>query len=151
MNDTLEEIKKKATDYSGSTSRKTAKGILGVVIVVLLGALGLQVSGNDFNLGSLLNGQSLSDSKIVTDEKGNMVSDGKGGFVTQYLRDKTGNIVPAGTPGAKYTKDYNCDDFATRVEAQTFFDNAGGVKGDTSRLDGNKDGQACESLPQGTK
>ena len=149
MNEKLDNVVKKATDFSGSTSRKTAKGILGVVIVVLLGALGLQASGNDFDLASLFKGQSLSDSKIVTDEKGNMVSDGKGGFVTQFLRDKAGNVVPAGTPGAKYTKDYNCDDFATQLEAQRFFDNAGGVKGDTSRLDGNKDGQACESLPKG--
>jgi hypothetical protein len=51
--------------------------------------------------------------------------------------------------GAKYTNEYNCDDFATQPEAQAFFEKSGGVAGDTNRLDGNKDGQACESLPKG--
>ena len=149
MNEKLQDVVNKATDFSGSKSRKTAKGILGVVIVVLLGALGLQVSGNDFDIASLFSGNSLSDSKIETDAKGNMVSDGKGGFVTRLLRDKAGNVVPEGTAGAKYTNEYNCDDFATQSEAQAFFLKAGGVTSDTNRLDGNKDGQACESLPKG--
>jgi energy-coupling factor transporter ATP-binding protein EcfA2 len=39
--------------------------------------------------------------------------------------------------------------FKTQGEAQTFYNNAGGVQYDTNRLDGNKDGEACESLPKG--
>lgn len=149
MNDDLQNVVNKATDYSGSKSRKTAKGILGVVIVVLLGALGFEVSNNDFDLGSLMSGNSASDSKIIRDEKGNTVQDSTGKYVTQLLRNKAGDVVPAGTAGAKYTNEYNCDDFATQPEAQGFFMKSGGVSGDTNRLDGNKDGNACESLPKG--
>lgn len=149
MNEDLQKVVNRATDFSGSKSRKTAKGILGVVIVVLLGALGFEVSNNDFDLGSLISGNSMSDSKIIRDEKGNAVQDSTGKYVTQLLRNKAGDVVPAGTPGAKYTNEYNCDDFATQPEAQAFFLKSGGVTGDTNRLDGNKDGNACESLPKG--
>ena len=149
MDDKLQEVVKKATDYSGSKGRKTAKGLLGIVIVVLLGALGLEVGNSDFDLGSLMSGNSVSDSKIIRDEHGNAVQDSTGKYVTQLLRDKAGNVVPAGTAGAKYTNEYNCDDFTSQPEAQAFFEKSGGVQGDTNRLDGNKDGQACESLPKG--
>ena len=149
MNEELKKVVDKATDYSGSKSRKTAKGILGVVIVVLLGALGFEVSNNDFDLGSLISGQSVSDSKILRDEKGNAMQDSTGGYVIRYLRDKAGNVVPEGTAGAKYTDEYNCSDFSTQPEAQAFFVKAGGVQGDVNGLDGNKDGNACESLPKG--
>jgi hypothetical protein len=73
---------------------------------------------------------------------------------SKVLRDPKGNVVQAGTPeasNAKYTDEYNCDDFKTQGDAQEFFDNAGGVSEDTNRLDGNKDGVACQSLPKGTK
>ena len=69
----------------------------------------------------------------------------------QVSRDAEGNIVPDGQAGGKYTDEYNCSDFATQAEAQRFFEKAGGIEGDTNRLDGNKDGQACESLPKGTQ
>lgn len=149
MNEDLQKVVNKATDFSGSKSRKTAKGILGVVIVVLLGALGLEVSNNDFDLGSLMSGNTAADSKILRDENGNAVTGANGGYVTRILRDKAGNVVPEGTAGAKYTDEYNCSDFTTQPEAQTFFVKAGGVRGDVNRLDGNKDGNACESLPKG--
>ena len=149
MNEDLQKVVNKATDFSGSKSRKTAKGILGVVIVVLLGALGLEVSNNDFDLGSLMSGNTAADSKILRDENGNAVTGANGGYVTRILRDKAGNVVPEGTAGAKYTDEYNCSDFTTQPEAQTFFVKAGGVSGDVNRLDGNKDGNACESLPKG--
>jgi micrococcal nuclease len=42
---------------------------------------------------------------------------------------------------------YNCTDFATHVEAQTVYEACGGVYNDIHRLDQDKDGQACESLP----
>lgn len=42
-------------------------------------------------------------------------------------------------------EDKNCDDFATHAEAQAFFEAAGA--GDPHRLDNNKDGLACVSLP----
>jgi hypothetical protein len=112
-------------DMSGT--KGTKKKILGVVIVLLLGALGLETSNTDFDLGKLLNGSSVQESKV--------------------LRNKQGDVVTDSTLG-KSTDDYNCSDFATQKEAQNFFEKAGGVSGDTNRLDGNKDGQACESLPK---
>ena len=72
-----------------------------------------------------------------------------GDLITRIFRDRAGNEVPAGTEGAKYTDEYNCDDFATQPEAQRFFERAGGIEGDVNRLDGNKDGVACQALPAG--
>ena len=64
------------------------------------------------------------------------------------MRNINGNEVPVGTIGAKYTDEYNCDDFSTQIQAQAFFEKAGGPSNDMNRLDGDKDGQACESLPK---
>jgi hypothetical protein len=38
-----------------------------------LAAFGLSASGNDWDLGKILSGSSVSDSKIETDEKGNLI------------------------------------------------------------------------------
>ncbi len=149
MQEEIKNVLDKATDYSGSKKRKVGKGILGIVIVMLLGALGLEMGNTDFDLGSILGGESISDSKIMRDEAGNLEKSAEGGFVTKVMRDKAGNVVPEGQAGGKYTDEYNCDDFATQPESQTFFTNAGGLTQDTNRLDGDKDGEACESLPKG--
>jgi len=42
---------------------------------------------------------------------------------------------------------YNCADFKTHAEAQTLYDCCGGVNNDIHKLDSDKDGIACESLP----
>lgn len=42
---------------------------------------------------------------------------------------------------------YNCPDFSTHAEAQRVFDYCGGTTNDVHRLDADKDGLACESLP----
>ena len=42
---------------------------------------------------------------------------------------------------------YNCGDFSTHLEAQEVFEYCGGVDNDIHRLDRDKDGIACESLP----
>jgi len=42
---------------------------------------------------------------------------------------------------------YNCTDFKTHAEAQKVFEYCGGVNNDVHRLDQDKDGVACESLP----
>ena len=107
-------------------TKKIAKPILIVILAILAAAFGLEATNNDWDLGKLLSGSTPSQAKV--------------------LRDKEGNVV---TTGGKYTDEYNCDDFATQPEAQKFYDNAGGVKGDVNRLDGNKDGVPCESLPKG--
>ena len=47
IKDTIEKVKDRATDFSGSKSRKVGKSIIGIVIVILLGALGLEASNNE--------------------------------------------------------------------------------------------------------
>lgn len=42
---------------------------------------------------------------------------------------------------------YNCDDFSTHSQAQAVYELCGGVSNDIHRLDRDKDGLACESLP----
>lgn len=44
-------------------------------------------------------------------------------------------------------EDKDCSDFATHVQAQTFFISQGGPSSDPHRLDADRDGLACESLP----
>jgi len=128
-------------------TKKIAKPIVGVVIALLLGAFGLTATNNDWNLNSIFSGSSIKDSKIQTDQKGNLKQDESGNFITRVMRDKAGNIVTDSKQG-KFTDEYNCDDFTTQEEAQIFFDKAGGVKGDVNRLDGDKNGAACQDLPK---
>jgi hypothetical protein len=45
-----------------------------------------------------------------------------------------------------FGSDRNCGDFASWQEAQEFYEVAGGPTTDHHRLDGNRDGIACESL-----
>ena len=127
---------------------KTRLWMLGIGAVLLI-ALGLEVANTDVDLNSVMQGNSVSDSVIERDAEGNLEASADGGFMTRILRDREGNVVAEGTAGAKYEDEYNCDDFATQPEAQTFFENAGGVENDINRLDGNKDGVACQSLPTG--
>ena len=100
--------------------------VFGGVLVILLAALGLEATNNDWDISKLLNGSSWADAKV--------------------MRDKSGNVVES---GGKYTDEYNCSDFTTQPEAQIFFKNAGGPSTDTNGLDGDNDGVACESLPNG--
>lgn len=108
-------------------SKNVFKYILSGGLIVLLTALGLEVSNNDYDLGKILEGSSWKDAKVMRDKDGNVVTDGSG----------------------KYTNDYNCDDFDSQDQAQRFFDK---VKADTgedpNRLDGDKDTIACEDLPK---
>jgi len=129
IKDVLKDAGKRATDYSGSKKRKFAKGILGVVIVLLLGALGLEATNNDFDLGALLGGNSLSESKMERDASGNL----------------TGAIMACGDEAKD---EYNCDDFATQGEAQAKHDQCVADGRDVNGLDGDNDGVACESLPK---
>ncbi|HMA78995.1 MAG TPA: excalibur calcium-binding domain-containing protein [Candidatus Paceibacterota bacterium] len=127
---------------------KTRMWMLGVGAVLLI-ALGLEVSNTDLDLGTMIENRSVSDAVVERDEAGNLEATADGDLVTRVLRDREGNVVTAGTAGAKYEDEYNCDDFATQPEAQRFFENAGGVENDVNRLDGNNDGVACQALPAG--
>lgn len=49
--------------------------------------------------------------------------------------------------GPSIANDRDCPDFSTQKEAQIFFESNGGPARDPHRLDQDKDGIACETLP----
>lgn len=110
---------------------------LAIAFIALLAALGMEVANNDYDLEKLIETKSFEQSQVSRDESGNI------------LFDKFGNETTDATVG-KGADEYNCADFDTQPEAQTFFEKVGGVGNDVNRLDGNKDGEACESLPKGS-
>lgn len=113
-----------------------ARIALVIAFVALLAGLGFEVSQTDYDLGKMWETKSFQESKVSRDESGNI------------LFDKFGNVTTDKSKG-KQADDYNCADFSTQPEAQRFFLKVGGVGNDVNRLDGNKDGQACEALPKG--
>lgn len=139
-------VKEKLTKENLKPSTTKKKVLLGV-FVILLGALGLEVSNTDFDLGSIFAGNSVADSKIEREASGNLQTDSSGNLITRIMRDMNGDPVATGTTGAKYTDEYNCDDFRNQPQAQKFFTKAGGPNKDVNGLDGDNDGEACESLP----
>jgi hypothetical protein len=118
--------------------------VLAIAFIALLAAFGLEASQNDWDLQKLWETKSFEQSKVGRDEKGNTMLDEAGNI----LFDKMGNVTTDKAAGKK-ADDYNCDDFSTQPEAQKFFEKVGGIGNDVNRLDGNKDGDACESLPKG--
>jgi len=111
-----------------------ARIALAIAFVVLLGAFGLEVSKTDYDMGTLFRTKSFEQSKVQRDEKGNV------------LYDIFGNITTDETKGKK-ADEYNCEDFETQPDAQNFYEKVGGLGNDVNRLDGDKDGVACEALP----
>ncbi len=96
------------------------------VVVLMLGALGLETTNNDWDLGKLMRTGSFAESRVQRDESGNVILGAMCGDAS-----------------------YNCDDFRTQPEAQEVYDYCKfGDGNDPHRLDGDKDGVACESLPQ---
>jgi hypothetical protein len=55
------------------------------------------------------------------------------------------NATPVATAAAELRSDRDCDDFLTQVEAQAFYEAAGGPELDLHRLDVDGDGIACAS------
>ena len=111
-----------------------ARIALVIAFVALLGAFGLEVSKTDYDMGTLFRTKSFEQSKVQRDEKGNV------------LYDIFGNVTTDETRGKK-ADEYNCDDFETQPDAQAFYEKVGGLGNDVNRLDGDKDGVACEALP----
>ena len=111
-----------------------ARIALVIAFIFLATALGLEISQNDWDLQKLWETRSFDQAKISRDIEGNL------------LFDKLGNIVTDSSQG-KGADEYNCDDFDTQGEAQSFFEKVGGTGNDLNRLDGDKDGEACEALP----
>lgn len=119
--------------------------VLIIAFIALLAAFGFEASQNDWDLQKLWETKSFEQSKVGRDEKGNIRLDEVGNI----LFDKSGNVTTDKSVGKK-ADEYNCDDFTTQGEAQAFFEKVGGVGNDVNRLDGNKDGEACEALPKGS-
>lgn len=57
--------------------------------------------------------------------------------------------TPAPSPPANPGDSKNCGDFSTYAEAKAWFDTYFPYYGDVARLDGDSDGEPCESLPGG--
>lgn len=112
-----------------------AKVVLGIVIAVLAGAFGMEMSQTDYDLGKAIQTGSLSAAKIE--------------------RDQDGNLLPASVDAFcnASEKDYNCSDFKSQPEAQQVYDRCKtlGTNMDVYHLDGDKDGIVCESLPKTAK
>lgn len=115
---------------------KSARIALAVAFIALLAAFGLEATKHDYDTGTFLKTHSFQQSEVSRDASGNV------------LFDRLGNVVIDPAQG-KASDQYNCDDFATQPEAQAFYDKVGGAGNDVNRLDGDKDGTACESLPKG--
>lgn len=118
--------------------------ILAIAFITLLAAFGFEVTQQDWDLNKLWQTKSFQESKIDRDDTGNIKIDESGNI----LYDKEGNTTKDAVKGKK-ADEYNCSDFETQPEAQKFFEKVGGSENDLNRLDGDKDGDACESLPKG--
>ncbi len=109
--------------FKNTPGAKYIKAGLGVIIALLIGAFGLEISNNDWDLGKLLSGKSMQESKVKRADDGTIL---------------IGKCDP--------DKKYNCDDFKTQEEAQEILDDCG--TNDVHALDRDKDGIACEDLPK---
>ncbi len=95
--------------------------------IVLLAALGMEVSNTDLDLGKLMSGESVQESMIK--------------------RDTAGNPLFGATCEENV---YNCGDFKTQGEAQEVYDTCHTSENiDRHGLDRDGDGTACQSLPSG--
>jgi len=102
-----------------------ARIFLAGIFIALLVALGLEVSGNDWDLGKLIQTGSLEESKVEKSESGGWLID-----------DERCN-----------KENFNCNNFEYQEDAQEMFEYCGGPGNDIHGLDGDKDGVVCEALP----
>lgn len=98
------------------------------LMVVLLGAFGMEMTGNDYDVQKLVETGSFAESKL------DQTSDG-----TWIYSDDCGKEM------------FNCSNFSTQAEAQELFESCGGLNEDVHGLDRDKDGIVCEALPKGEK
>jgi len=81
---------------SSDKTKKVLKPVLGVILVLLLGAFGLEVNNKDWDVGRILKGDPISETEVLRDEKGNLQRDANGNVITRIMRDLEGNIVSSG-------------------------------------------------------
>lgn len=102
---------------------KAARLWIAGLFIVLLAALGLEVSGNDFDIQKLFQTGSFEESRIERTDDGTW-------------------LIGEDCQESKY----NCSDFEYQEDAQALFEKCGGVSNDVHGLDRDKDGIACEAL-----
>lgn len=115
--------KLKQLSQADAGTKKILQFVFGGALVILMAAFGLEATNNDWDLGKLMQGESLQEAKIQRDEDGNFL-----------LQSCDSDI-------------YNCSAFTYQEEAQEVLEKCGGAGFDINRLDGDKDGVACENLP----
>ena len=94
------------------------------LFILLLAALGMEVTGNDWDLGELIKTGSFEESRIEKTEGGTWL------IGEECQKDK-----------------FNCANFSYQEDAQDLFEKCGGLENDIHRLDRDKDGLVCEALP----
>ncbi len=111
-----------------------AKVIIGVMVALLMGAFGMEVASTDYDLGKAIETGSLAAAKIERDPA-------------------TGDLINVDYFCNAEKIDCNCSDFKTQPEAQSVYSRCQtlGKNMDVFRLDGDKDGKVCESLPAGAR
>jgi hypothetical protein len=102
---------------------KAARLWIAGLALVLVAALGLEVSGNDWDLGKLMQTGSLEESKVEKTQGGTWL------IGEECQKEK-----------------FNCDTFEFQEDAQDLFVKCGGLENDIHGLDGDNDGQVCEAL-----
>ena len=100
--------------------------VIGIIIMLLV-ALGLEATNNDWDLEKLAETHSFSESKIQRDDNGNLI------------------MGAMCNPDEKF--DYNCDDFKYQEEAQSVYEKCHKNGLDIHHLDGDNNGVACQNLP----
>lgn len=105
-----------------------------ILFLMLMAAFGMEVSNNDWDVQQLIKTKSFEESKVGRDAEGNVLFD--------ILGNQTSDVSKG-----KKADEYNCDDFSSQPSAQNFYEKVGGLGNDVNRLDGDKDGEACEALP----
>lgn len=116
--------KLKALEGASDKTKGILKPLFGVLLLILAGAFGLELTNNDWDLNKLLSGSSMEEAKIKRDANGN------------FLLESCKSDI------------YNCASFTKQKDAQEVLDKCGGAGYDINKLDGDNDGIACESLPK---
>lgn len=102
---------------------KASRVALGGIFLVLMLALGLETSGNDWDLQKLFETGSFTESKVEQTKGGTWLI------------------------GEECQKEsLNCANFKYQQDAQDLFEKCGGLENDVHGLDGDNDGVVCEAL-----
>jgi hypothetical protein len=103
---------------------KKLRLLMVAAFIVLLAAFGMEVSGNDWDVGKLIETRSFEESRIEKTEGGTWL------IGEECQKEKL-----------------NCANFENQEDAQDLFEKCGGLENDVHGLDGDNDGVVCEVLP----